>query len=477
MQLGLAAALEDAIAKCKQETALRGAKYFGAADSSSPTKPGAKAGGSMRRSGAGPTIRYPDKLPPSEKQLMDKVSGTLSVLQEQLQAHLEAAVKELRSQVIRAYQLLEKAPSAALNMLLLADTTKTKAEHEQKRGAFEAEHKQLLDTLLGHRRQLQPSMAQPQRADDLEDLQLRESQRGSAYTQMLPRYAAAVAQAALVQGPRMRMRLVKLAELLLKLLDATVMPLDLPPIGEPDAWVYDLEHKDTKRLQRLHMAVAEAKPAVEAPEAGGKSPKKGAGKGSPALKTSASGKRGESPAIQARPFTPTQWLLEAGQLNPVAMGWTLGGLTPLPDPHIKLPAGEEGRPGSGRTNRSPSPGARPGSKDKSGKGSPSSPKGRPRSGSKQRSASASSIPELPLSQALDMSKLVLPNADKLVTGLDTPCQRAVVRTFRACLQQEQEVLQAALMAAQQRIQGWQGEQEVWTQTWNTLLQQISMLKL
>lgn len=132
-------------------------------------------------------------------------------------------------------------------------------------------------------------------------------------------YGTQTVEMARRQAPSLQQRLVRLATQLTQLLDSFLMPQDLPPPGEGDAWVYDLPQKDYKQLMRLALAQAEAEtdpPPPPPPDPKGKAAAGGAKGSTPAAKAPPKAPaKGDPPPppVPERPYTQGTWTLPAGE--------------------------------------------------------------------------------------------------------------------------------------------------------------------
>ncbi len=143
--VSLAQDIEQVIDGCKQDTEAAARSYYqllfppetgkpaGAKPSAAAAGkvPGGKPGTPPPAASPQPIrpIRYPARLPPSMTTLLAKTDEVLEGLREQLRQHSQASVKQLRAQVIRAYRLVEHAPSVAMTALAMHELQSAKQKH------------------------------------------------------------------------------------------------------------------------------------------------------------------------------------------------------------------------------------------------------------------------------------------------------------------------------------------------------------
>ncbi len=62
-----------------------------------------------------------------------------------------------------------------------------------------------------------------------------------------------------------------------------------------------------------------------------------------------------------------------------------------------------------------------------------------------------------------------------VSGMDTPCHRAGIRAYRACLQQGEESLRSVLQDVRLLMLSWAKDEALWKKTWAGILGQVEGL--
>ncbi|KAG1660824.1 hypothetical protein FOA52_010249 [Chlamydomonas sp. UWO 241] len=346
-------------------------------------------------------IRYPARIPSSVDQLLGKTDKELVDLRERLRAHVSSGVKELRTQVIRAYRLVERTPAVALAQLLSHELHATEARRRSTVRKFMKQHDELLAEVDVVRSGLHPRMINPMLRKELDSLLVTEASRSEKFGAMVTAFAGASVHATEEEGQALQRRLAHLVAILVQLLDSFLYPDDLPPIGADEQYVYSLPgRKDDKQLHRLMLANAEAQgvqlPAVEA------------GKGAKGGKGAAAAAAAAAPDAGGRPFSPLTWSLPAGNFDMVSLGWVEPDGSPAPG----VPAVEP--------SAKPAPGT-------------------------------------------------------TVSGLDTPCHRAGIRAYRACLAQGEASMRAGLGSARALLTTWAKDEVLWRKTWAGLLQEMEGL--
>ncbi|KAL0037016.1 hypothetical protein WJX77_009443 [Trebouxia sp. C0004] len=313
--------IEAAVKACEAETARVGQDYYSALSASSPTaakgpaagkSPAAAKGKPAKEEPAAPaegSSTRPERIPASLTALQELNSKFLQDLQQQLQDYLAASHKQFRAQVVTVYRLLELVPPIVTAAFTQHQLVAAAAAQQALAAPTEQQHQPLVQQFDGHKKALQPSMAQPSRQSEVTALSSAEQERSAQAIQLGQGHTQAALQLTSLQGPAMRAKLVQLTQLLLRLLDGFVMPADL--IGP--------QRRSLKQLQALALAAAEAggeavqgSPAGKAPAAGVKPA--AAGKAAP------KGLAKDAAADSSRSYLACQWHLPPPLLTLQDMG-------------------------------------------------------------------------------------------------------------------------------------------------------------
>eukprot|EP00798_Chlamydomonas_sp_ICE-L_P002710 gene2710-12580_t len=218
-------------------------------------------------------------------------------------------------------------------------------------------------------------------------------------------------------------------DVLVKLLDNFIMPDDLPPIGPDEDYVYKLPgRKDDKQLHRLALANAEAEAKADPKSKGG------------AADAGAT-------AAPSRPFGALSWTLPAGNFDLASLGWEDEEGSGLP----KIEVEEAPKPVTPPTS-------------KGGKAAPAK-------GKKGAAGDKVVLAKGKKDAAVDEPK----EESFTISGMDTPCHRAGIRAYRACLQQGEETLRLELQRSRGILMGWSKDEALWGKTWAGLLGQVEGL--
>ena len=106
-------------------------------------------------------IRYPSRIPLALDDMLKWMDGILEGLREQLNAHVAAGVKELRTQVIRAYRLVERTPPSALALLAQHELKAVAVRHRLLLKKYDGQRAELLQQVEVVRSGLHPRMTNP----------------------------------------------------------------------------------------------------------------------------------------------------------------------------------------------------------------------------------------------------------------------------------------------------------------------------
>lgn len=63
------------------------------------------------------------------------------------------------------------------------------------------------------------------------------------------------------------------------------------------------------------------------------------------------------------------------------------------------------------------------------------------------------------------SQTVEPDSGRVVLGYDTPCHRAVIRTYKATMYRTEQALAAAVAQLKQQLMQWLGQERHWIPAW------------
>eukprot|EP00232_Nephroselmis_pyriformis_P010039 CAMPEP_0182902436 /NCGR_PEP_ID=MMETSP0034_2-20130328/30461_1 /TAXON_ID=156128 /ORGANISM="Nephroselmis pyriformis, Strain CCMP717" /LENGTH=1432 /DNA_ID=CAMNT_0025037103 /DNA_START=83 /DNA_END=4378 /DNA_ORIENTATION=- len=196
-------------------------------------------------------ITRPKRIPEGVEELNTRNAEQLEEFMQQAAAHLAAARTELRKQVITAAELLARAPATALHGLYAAAAAVAEEELASLNRRNDRARKPLVAQQNVHRDELRPGMSAPHKLPLLEALCGRETERAQASTDNLWAHVGSCMEEADGKARGFATRFQRAAEVLLALLDASVLPDDLPPIGDDADAIRLLTRKNIKQLKWL----------------------------------------------------------------------------------------------------------------------------------------------------------------------------------------------------------------------------------
>lgn len=106
-------------------------------------------------------IRYPSRIPLKLEEMINWMDGILEGLRDQLNSHVAAGVKELRTQVIRAYRLVERTPASALALLTRHELKAVGVRHRSLLKKYDEQRSDILQQVEAVRSALHPRMTNP----------------------------------------------------------------------------------------------------------------------------------------------------------------------------------------------------------------------------------------------------------------------------------------------------------------------------
>ncbi|DBB04647.1 TPA: hypothetical protein ACH3X1_012711 [Trebouxia sp. C0004] len=463
--VSISAQIEAAVKACEAETARVGQDYYSALSASSLTAAKGPAAAKSSALAKGKSAKEeppapaeggstrPERIPATLTALQELNSKILQDLQQQLQDHLAASHKLLRAQVVTVYRLLELVPSLVTAAFTRHELVAAAAAQQALAAPIEQQHQQLLQQFDGHKKALQPGMAQPSRQSEVTALSSAEQECSAQAVQLGQGHTQAALQLVSLQGPAMRAKLVQLTQLLLRLLDGFVMPEDLSGSREDlrealtrghssgsvtmaSSVTADLsspQRRSLKQLQALALAAAEAggeaiqgSPAGKAPAAGDKPAAAG--------KAASKGSAKVAAADSSRSYVACQWHLPPPLLTMQDLGWSATDTEALCPPPAQ-PASDAA----------------------------SAPKGKAAAAAK-KPASAERKPPAATEGSM---------AEEIVGGFETPCHVAAVRGHHAAVLQLKEHLAASVAALKSTMSVWQKNVLANQERWADLLKSLN----
>ena len=106
-------------------------------------------------------IRYPARIPLKLEDMIKWMDGILEGLRDQLNSHVAAGVKGLRTQAIRAYRLVERTPASALALLAYHELKAVGVRHRSLLKKYDGQRSDLLQQVEVVRSSLHPRMTNP----------------------------------------------------------------------------------------------------------------------------------------------------------------------------------------------------------------------------------------------------------------------------------------------------------------------------